>query len=172
MRYYRHAQWSHVLKWALLLTLRLLKQGYVAHRLKSSLHILRSSSQSGRPLQNCHISNGNWSFTFCVYIFFPLSFPRLLPDLTVFMSSTDGVLQEAETAQLSQVTEFTLVYFCWVRTAHLFSFLCLVLLFTFWLPCCDLLYDDRWKRCYLDLYPQLLVEGAHVLFTLFLFACS
>ena len=38
------------------------------------------------------ISNDNGSFHFYVDVFFPLSLPRLLPDLTEYMSSTAGVL--------------------------------------------------------------------------------
>ena len=41
--------------------------------------IIRSSSQSGWPLRNIHISNDNRSLTFYADIFFPLSLPRLLP---------------------------------------------------------------------------------------------
>jgi hypothetical protein len=36
-----------------------------------------SSSRSGWPLRNIHISNDNVSFTFYVDIFFPLSLLRL-----------------------------------------------------------------------------------------------
>jgi hypothetical protein len=49
-------------------------------------------SWSGSPLRYIHISNDNGSFTFYVDFFFPLSFPKLLPDLTVYMSYTVGVL--------------------------------------------------------------------------------
>jgi len=38
------------------------------------------------------MSNDNVSFTFYVYFFFPLSLPRLLPDLTAYMNNTAGVL--------------------------------------------------------------------------------
>ena len=58
-----------------------------------------------------------------------------------------------------------------VLLISLFLF-CVVLLFTLWLPCCDLRYDDSWKRCSLHLYLQLFVGGAHVLFTLLVVACS
>ena len=51
-------------------------------------------------------------------------------------------------------------------------FFCVVLLFTLWLPCCNLRYDDRWKRCSLHLYHRLFVGGARVVFTLFVLACS
>ena len=70
---------------------------YVAPMLKSSLQqILRSSSQSGLPLLNLHISNDNTmekngSFIFYVDVFFPLSLSILLPDLTI-LSNTAGVL--------------------------------------------------------------------------------
>ena len=43
-------------------------------------------------LRNIHISNDNGSFTFYVDLFCPLSLPRLLPDLTVYMINTAGVL--------------------------------------------------------------------------------
>jgi hypothetical protein len=87
MRYHRHcAQCSYFLDRAQLLTQRLHKHDYVAHRLKSWLQILRSSLQSGWPLRNCHISNDNDFFILSVNMFFPLSFPRLIADLTVYMS--------------------------------------------------------------------------------------
>ena len=38
---------------------------------------------------------------------FPLSLPRLLPDLTVCMSNTAAVLLEIETAYPSRAREFT-----------------------------------------------------------------
>jgi len=37
------------------------------------------------------------------------------------MSSTEGVLQDAGPAYTSREPEFTPVYFCWGRTAHLFN---------------------------------------------------
>jgi len=50
--------------------------------------------------------NVNGSFTFYVDVFFPLSMPRRLPDMTVIMSNMAGVLQEANTANPSRATEF------------------------------------------------------------------
>ena len=45
-------------------------------------HILRSSSQSGWPLRNIHISNDYGSFTcYAVDVLFRLSLPWLLPDV-------------------------------------------------------------------------------------------
>ena len=60
---------------------RLLKQGNVAHGLKSSLH----------KFLNIYISNDIGSFTFHVDEFFPLSLPKRLPDLTMYMSTTAAV---------------------------------------------------------------------------------
>jgi len=81
-----------------MLTQKLLKQGYVAPRLKPSLQKLyvRHHNLVDRYEEefedtkgvNIHISNDNGSFSFYVDAFFPLSLPRLLPDLTVYMSNT------------------------------------------------------------------------------------
>jgi len=66
-------QYSDLLDRAQLLTQKLLKQGYVAPRLKSSLQNIYGRYH----LRNVHISNVNGSFTFTL-----LSLPRFLPDLT------------------------------------------------------------------------------------------
>jgi hypothetical protein len=68
------AQYIEFLDRAQLLAQKLLKQGYVAI---TATQILRSSSQSGWPLQNILILNDNGSFTFYVDVFFSLSLPRL-----------------------------------------------------------------------------------------------
>ena len=86
--------------------------------------ILQSSSQSGWPLRNIHISNDNGSFTFYVDVFFPLSLPRLLPDLTVYMA----VSYKKQAAYHSRAHGFTPV-FGGVRDAHHYSFLCYVICF-------------------------------------------
>jgi len=83
LRYFRNcAQYSYFLDIAQLL----LCCSYVE---VFATKILRSSKQSGWPLQNIHFSNDNGSFTFYVHVFFPLSLP---PDLTVYMSSIASVL--------------------------------------------------------------------------------
>ena len=82
------ALYNDFLDRAQLLTQKLHKQDYEEIATKH----LRSSSQSGRPLRNIHISNDNGSFTFYLDVFFPLSLPRLLPNLNVYMSNTAGVL--------------------------------------------------------------------------------
>jgi hypothetical protein len=56
----------------------------------------------------------NGSFTFCVDVFFPLSLPRFVSDLTVYMSTTAGVLYEGGTICPSLAPEFTSGFFCWV----------------------------------------------------------
>jgi hypothetical protein len=47
-------------------------------------------------------SNDNGYFAFYVYVFFPLSLPRVLPELTVYISDMVGVLLEAGTAYPSR----------------------------------------------------------------------
>ena len=74
------AQYSDFLDRVQLLTQWLLKQGYVAPRLKSSLQKFYRRHQSGWPLRNIHISNDNGTFTFYANIFFPLSIPILSPE--------------------------------------------------------------------------------------------
>ncbi len=59
--------------------------------------ILLSSSQSGWPLRNIHISNDNGSFTFYVDVFFPLSLPRLLPDLDCIYEQHGGCFVRSRT---------------------------------------------------------------------------
>ena len=68
-----------------LLSQKLLKESCVAPTFTNILakNILRSTSQSSRPLKNIHISISNGSFTFYVDVFFPLPLRRLLLDLTV-----------------------------------------------------------------------------------------
>jgi hypothetical protein len=76
-------QYSDFLDIAQLLMQKLLKQGYAAPS-------LQSTSQSGWPLQNIHISNDNGSFTFYVdfsFFYHCQDFYR-----TVYMSNTAGVL--------------------------------------------------------------------------------
>ena len=60
---------------------------------------------------------------FYIEVFFPLPLPRLLPDLTVYMSSTTVSYRKQELAFPSRAHEFTPV-FDGVCVAHLLSFLC------------------------------------------------
>ena len=50
---------------------------------------------------------------------------------------------------------------------------CVVLLciFTFWVPCCDVRYDFRIETMFSSSLPSVVWRRAHVLFTLFVFAC-
>ena len=59
--------------------------------------ILQSSSRSGWPLQNIHISHDNESFTFYVIFVFPPSLLRPLPDLSVYIEQYDGCLIKTRT---------------------------------------------------------------------------
>ena len=74
-------------------------------------------------------------------------FQRLLPELTVYMSNTAGVLAEAGTDYPSRALEFSPVCFGEICVAIFCSFcvgrLCVL---TFWVPCCDVRYDFRIKK--------------------------
>ena len=108
------AQYCDFLDRGQLLIQKLHRQCYVASRLPLKI-ILQSSSQSGFPLRNIHISNDYSSFTFDVDVFFSLSLPRPLPHLTVCMSSMLTLPEH-----LSSPT----VVFDEVRVTHRFSLLC------------------------------------------------
>ena len=82
-------QSSNLLDRAQLLTKRLLKQGFVAPRLKSLLQKLYGLHHN---LLDIHISKDNGSSTFYIDVLFPLSLPIFLLDLTVCMSNTVGAL--------------------------------------------------------------------------------
>jgi hypothetical protein len=58
-----------------------------------------------------------------------------------------------------------------VRVAHLFSFICVVLLcvLTFLVPRCDVRYDFRIKTMFGSSLPPVVCRRAHVLITLFVF---
>ena len=87
------AQYSDFLDRAQLLTQKLLKQGYVAPRLKSSL--LKFYGCHHNLVDRYEISSSQMTMDrllFTQMFFSPLSLPRLLPDLTVYMSNTAGVL--------------------------------------------------------------------------------
>ena len=71
-------------------------------------------------------------FTFYVDVFIPLSLPRLLPYLTVYMSSTASVLQEAGIDFPSRAPKSIPVF--WVG-----SMLLIFLVFLICVPCCDVL---------------------------------
>jgi hypothetical protein len=83
------SQSSNLLDRAQLLTKQLLKQGFVAPRLKSSLQKLYGRHHN---LLDIHISKDNGSSTFYIDVLFPLSLPRFLLDWTVYMSYSMGVL--------------------------------------------------------------------------------
>ena len=54
-------------------------------------------------------SNDNGFFTLYVDVFFPLSLPRVLLELTVYMNDMVGILLEAGTAYPSRATRFIVV---------------------------------------------------------------
>jgi len=50
-------------------------------------------------------------------------------------------------------------------------FFILLCVFTFWVPCCDVRCDFRIKTMFGSSLPPVVSRRAHVLFTLFVFAC-
>jgi len=134
----------------------LLKQGYEV----IATNIIRSSSQSGWPLRNIHVSSDNGSFTFYVDAFFPLSLPDFYRTglyiwITRRVSSKMLVLltlRDHPSSPLFFGVGSVLLTF-WVFCFYL---LCV---FTFWVPCCDVRYDFRIKRCSGRLYLMLFVVG-------------
>jgi len=103
--------------------------------------MLRSSSQSGWPLRNIHISNDNGSFTLYGDVFFPLLLPRLLQELTVW----------------SVLLIFLVV--CWCYYVFLRS------------EFCGVLYDFSIQMIFGSSLPPVVCMRVHVLFTLFVFVC-
>ena len=88
------AQYSDFLDRTKLLTQKLLKQGYVEPKLKSSIQTFSTVDITiWLTVTKYPYLKGNGYFTFYVDdVVFPLSLPRPLPDLTVYMSNTAGVL--------------------------------------------------------------------------------
>ena len=95
IRYFRDCvQYSNFLGGAHLLTQKLLKQGYVARRLQSSLQ--KSQGCHHNLINRSELSTSQMTMNILpfeqIYVFFPRSLPILLPDLPVYTSNTWGVL--------------------------------------------------------------------------------
>jgi len=78
-----------------------------------------NEAKASLEVPSIHISNDNGLFTFYVDVFFPLSLPRVLSDLTVYTSKTTDVLKEAGTPYHLGAPRFITV-FGGVRVARLF----------------------------------------------------
>ena len=78
----------------------------VSPRGESNFHWMKLKLE----IPSIHILNDNGSFTFYVDVFFPLSLPRVLSDLTVYMSKTTDVLKEAGTAYHLGAPRFITVF--------------------------------------------------------------
>jgi hypothetical protein len=55
---------------------------------------------------------------------------------------------------------------------HVQIFLLFHDIFTFWIPCCDVRYDFRVNTILGSIYPPVVCRRAHVIYTLFVFACA
>ena len=159
MHYHRHcAQYSYFLDRAQLLTKMLLNQVYVAHRLKPSLHILRSSSQSGWPLRSAMYQTevDLLLFTYVFYfIYHWQDFFRTWLHIWVTRSVSYKKQNLFTLREYLSSPVFIIGWFVLLISL----FVCVVLWFTLWLPCCDLHYNDCGKQYYLHLDLQLFVGG-------------
>ena len=127
------AQYSDFLYKAQLLTQKLLKQDYIAPRLKSLLYNLTVVITNCWPLRTINSSSNNGTFTLWVELC-PLSPTRRLPDLA--MSNLAGVVYEIGTAYLSRTLDFNL-NFWWgpcCSCFYFFCFLCHWIVFS-WMSC-------------------------------------
>ena len=105
---YSTVQCSHFLNRAQLLTQKLLKQGYVLLRLKSSLQKVYGRLHNLVDRYEISISQMTMDLLLFTQIFpFLYHGQDFLPDLTVYISNTAGVLSEAGTAYPSRASEFT-----------------------------------------------------------------
>jgi len=161
------AQYSDLVDGAQLLTQKLLKQRYVAPRLKSSLQ--KSSSQSGWPftkypylkfyvdvsfLYHCQDFYRTWLY---IRVARRVSYKK--QELLTFPEH----LSSSPVIWWSPCCSSVCVFFC----------VCVVLLyvFTFWIPYCDVRYDFRIKTIFGSSLQQIVCRRVHVLFTLFVLVC-
>jgi len=87
--------------------------------------ILRSSSRTGWPLRNIHLSYGNGSFHFCIDLFSAVSRKILVLDYIIWETRRVSYKK----SQLLTLRKY--LTFWWARVAHCFSFLCCIVLFVF-----------------------------------------
>ena len=104
---------------------------------------------------------------FYVVVFFPLSLQRLLPEFTIYMSSTVVPYKKQELLTLHEPRLFLRSLCCSFFVVFCVSRLCI---FMFWVPCCDVRYDFSIKTMFGSSLPSVVCSSAHVLFTLFVFA--
>ena len=124
-----------------MLTQKLLKQGYVAPKLRSSHQKLYTRHHDLVNRYEISISQMTMVLLLCIIyvdVFFPLSLPRLLSNLTIYMSNTAEFLWDT-TAYSSRVPEFTPDTLVGVRIVMSAPI-------------------SAYKRCSVRLYHQLFVE--------------
>jgi hypothetical protein len=101
---------------------------------------MRSSSHCAWPLRTIHISIDNRSFTFYADVFYPLSLPRHLHNLTVCMNSP-RFLRES------------------VLLIFIVSCVVWACVFAFWVFWCDVRYDFRIKTMFSSFLPPVACGG-------------
>jgi hypothetical protein len=92
--------------------------------------------------------------------------PWILPDLTVYISNTAGVLEEAGTAYPLRAPELTPGFLVLLKKKKN----CVVLLcvFTYWIPYCDVHYDFRIKTIFGTSLPLVVKSYLRYLCCVFL----
>jgi hypothetical protein len=161
-----HKSNSDFLNRAQSLTQKLLKQDYIAPRLKSSLQKFYSSHHNLRiwlTVTKYQYLKWQWIFYFIRRLFFPLSLSVLLPDLTLYMSNMVYTVN----------TWVHPLFFGGVRVPHIFSFLCCSIMCLYVLSSmlwCPLRFPHK-KQCLVRLYPKLFVGGLMSYLCLFAYKC-
>jgi hypothetical protein len=126
------AQYSDFLDRSQLRTQKLLKQGYVSPRLRSSLHKFYGRHHNLVDRYAISISKMTMDLLLLRRCSFSLSLPRLLPNLIVYMSNTEGVLLEARTAYPSPAPAF-IPGILVGSVLVIFLVFCIVLLYIFYI---------------------------------------
>ena len=152
---------------------KLLKQGYFAPRLKSSLQKLYGRHHNLVDRYTISISQMTMDLNILRRYFLSSFTAKTLTDLIVYTSNMAGVIEEAGTAFPLRAPEFA-PGFWWGTCCSLFLFSWVVLLcvFMFWVPCCDVCYDFHIKTMFgSPLPPVVLYEGSCLIYVICVCLC-
>ena len=98
-----------------------------------------------------------------------------LPKLVVFIynSTFKNISNHVQKFTKKNFRKSNIWLFWWDPCCFIILVFCVVLLcvFTFWVPCCDVRYDFCIKTMLGSSLPPVVCRRAHVIFTLFVFAC-
>ena len=118
-------------------------------------------------LGNINISNNNRSSTFYVYVFFPLSLPRLLSNLTVDMSNTVVSYKKRDLPTRREHTSSPR-FCCWGPCCSWFKFLLCPMMYLYVLNSAlwNMLRFLHEKQFSVRLYPQLFPRDSRLIFVI------